>query len=518
MNKLQANICLLAVTLCWSCEVIIHSLVPEGVNPFATCCVTTLLGALILLAFFARKIVRTIKQDGIRLIRRLVFLGVLSVGYNVLTLVGLEHFDIPSGTFTSSLTVVIIPVLMFIMRRRVGARAWISALAVFVGIALVVSPTMQTMTMEAHGMMTAACLVRAVFVVKLNDFAREHDPVALAAGVAVSGAVISFVPWCVMQPTTFLALPWSTELIATYFVFGYFIVAFAGMLNVFAQRRASAVHSTIIYSCEIIFTILWTIVLPNRIVEAVVLGPQVILGCALVVLGNVWEIMPLKALQPEAKDMPDEDGDEEQKPLTELPPHPLGELLDYLRSPLARRVLVIAAMLIVYLVISLPFKVLSVIPGFSDIRPVCMLMPAYGIFFGIPGSIVFGFGNVLSDIASDSLRWSSIAGFIGNVVYPLLLYLIWIRWRDKPFSLRTGREVLAMVGSIVLCAAVETAIIAPTVAFFYPEVDIAMFTISCMANLTVFPIAFAIPFMIFIQEELGFTPLTRKSRFGYKIY
>jgi hypothetical protein len=33
MNNLQANVCLLAVTLCWSCEVIIFSVIPDGVNP-----------------------------------------------------------------------------------------------------------------------------------------------------------------------------------------------------------------------------------------------------------------------------------------------------------------------------------------------------------------------------------------------------------------------------------------------------------------------------------------------------
>ncbi len=35
MNNLQANLCLLAVTLCWSCEVAIYSVIPDGVNPFA---------------------------------------------------------------------------------------------------------------------------------------------------------------------------------------------------------------------------------------------------------------------------------------------------------------------------------------------------------------------------------------------------------------------------------------------------------------------------------------------------
>ena len=43
-----------------------------------------------------------------------------------------------------------------------------------------------------------------------------------------------------------------------------------------------------------------------------------------------------------------------------------------------------------------------------------MLYPVYGIFFGLPGCFATALGNLIADILSDSLRWSSIAGFIAN--------------------------------------------------------------------------------------------------------
>ena len=108
---------------------------------------------------------------------------------------------------------------------------------------------------------------------------------------------------------------------------------------------------------------------------------------------------------------------------------------------------------------------------------------------------------------SDGLRWSSIAGFIANFAFPYLMYLYWTKLRKKPFHLRTGRAVLGMIGSIFFCSFIETLIICPAVAIVYPEVDIMLFTISVIANTSVFSIAFAIPFMILIQDELGFAPL-----------
>ena len=55
MNKLQANICLVCVTLLWSTEVIIYACIPDSVIPFATTAITSLIGAaLLFLCFFKR--------------------------------------------------------------------------------------------------------------------------------------------------------------------------------------------------------------------------------------------------------------------------------------------------------------------------------------------------------------------------------------------------------------------------------------------------------------------------------
>ena len=94
-------------------------------------------------------------------------------------------------------------------------------------------------------------------------------------------------------------------------------------------------------------------------------------------------------------------------------------------SGLLRRSLIFAALIVVYLIVAVPFKVMEIIPGFTDIRPVSLLMPVYGIFFGIPGCIAYAIGNLITDIVSDSLRWSCIAGFAANFIGPFCYYLFW---------------------------------------------------------------------------------------------
>ncbi len=168
-------------------------------------------------------------------------------------------------------------------------------------------------------------------------------------------------------------------------------------------------------------------------------------------------------------------------------------------------------LVVVYLVIALPFKVLEIVPGFSDVRPVSMLLPVYGIFFGIPGCLAFSVGNLIGDIASDSLSWSSIAGFVGTFVYPYLMYLFWTKLRKKPFDLRRGRTIGLFVITIIVCTLVKALMLSSAVAFHSPDVDVVLFFASVLLNDALFPIGFAIPFIIMLQEELGFKPLGPKS-------
>lgn len=163
----------------------------------------------------------------------------------------------------------------------------------------------------------------------------------------------------------------------------------------------------------------------------------------------------------------------------------------------------------VYFLIAVPFKVMEIIPGFTDIRPVTMLGPIYAVFFGIPGCIIMAVGNLVMDIISNSLRWSSIAGFVANFAGPFLFYLFWICLSKMPFSLKTGSSILKHIGVIILSAVLETVIITPAVVLIYPVVDARLFALSVLLNDTLFPVVFGIPAMILLQEELGFDPIRR---------
>ena len=180
--------------------------------------------------------------------------------------------------------------------------------------------------------------------------------------------------------------------------------------------------------------------------------------------------------------------------------------------PLVKGALLTLLLIAAYLIIAVPFKVMEVIPGFTDIRPVMILQPIYGIFFGIPGCLASAVGNLICDIISDSLKWSCIGGFIANFLGPLCFYIYCTRIVKDGFSLKKVKNLLSYCLVVLISAVAETAIITPMISAFYSDVQVPLFILTVMLNNTVFPIFIGIPVIILMQEELGFRPGTGKIK------
>lgn len=302
MNKLQANLCLICVTLCWSSEVIIFACIPDGILPFATTAITNMIAAIILAACFFKRMKAELQRSSKKLLLRCLLLGVLNCIYNTLYLYGLDYFDVSTGAFTFSMTIVVLPVVLMTTRRKVSKRTWVSVVLALSGISIALGSNLAGVQTTGLLLMLVGCIVRAVFIVKLNDFAKEHDAVTLSVFISAVVAVVSFGVWCILQPATFGAIPWSGTIIASLFIYAYFIIAFAQTLNIFAQKRATAAGATIIYSLEIAFSLIWGATLPDSLVDRVIPSPFQIVGALLIVAGSLIEILDFNK---KGRDQPD---------------------------------------------------------------------------------------------------------------------------------------------------------------------------------------------------------------------
>ncbi len=297
MNHLQANLCLLCVTFCWSTEVIIFACIPNTVSPFATTSITFLAGGILLLIAFARRIIAGLKKDTKKLLLRCVFLSAINGAYNTMFQFGLKDFDVSTGAFTLSLTVVALPVIMLAQRSKVDNQTWFSSALVLVGIIVPLTGMLTKSQIPGLTIIVIGCVLRAFYIIKLNQYAREHDPIVFSTLICLSGGVMSFLCWMVVQPGTFLCISWSPTVIASLAIYSYFVVALAITLNLIAQRRATPADCAIIYSLEIVFSVLWGALLPASLIDPVSLTPRLLIGIVFVVLGNLVVIFDFKQLR-----------------------------------------------------------------------------------------------------------------------------------------------------------------------------------------------------------------------------
>ena len=301
MNRLQANLCLVCVTLCWSAEVILYACIPAGVPAFATTCVTGIAGTALLAVPFHRRVAAALREGGARFALAVFGLAVLSAVYNTLYLFGMKSLDIASGAFSLSMTVVVLPVVLLTMRRRVAAETWLSVVLVLAGIVLALGASVRTTDAPGLAVLVAGCLLRAVAIVLLADMVKKRDPIAVAVLMEGFSGLISLGGWLAEDPRLFASLPASRTLVAAWAIYAYFIVGFATTLNMFAMRRVTAANATVVYAIEIVFTLAWGALLPAGIVERVALTPRIALGAALVVAGSLAEILDLRGKRREAE-------------------------------------------------------------------------------------------------------------------------------------------------------------------------------------------------------------------------
>ena len=294
MNRLQANICLLCVTLCWSMEVVLYACIPEGIPSFATACVTSFVGAFLLFATFHRRALTALRSDGRRLTLGTASLAALSALYNTMFLCGLKSFDITSGAFTFCMTVVILPVVLLSFRRRIGLETLLSVVLVGVGIILALGPSLHGEQLPGLALMGGGCLMRAVFIVIMTEMAKKYDPLAIAIVLELFTGVFSLFGWLWQDPHLFFSLPLSRTLIAAWTIYSYFIEAIALGLNILALKHVTATNATVVYSLEIVFSIIWGVVLPASVVTPVHLTPTVVLGAVLVLCGSLAEIIDIR--------------------------------------------------------------------------------------------------------------------------------------------------------------------------------------------------------------------------------
>ena len=119
-------------------------------------------------------------------------------------------------------------------------------------------------------------------------------------------------------------------------------------------------------------------------------------------------------------------------------------------------IVLIALCAALYVAVLLPFKIVSIVPGITEIRPGAALPVFFSIFFGPAAAWGACFGNTIGDVLGGTIGPGTIAGFFGNFLYGFVPYRIlraFSKSQEELFSIKGGSVlVFAIILASALCA------------------------------------------------------------------
>jgi drug/metabolite transporter (DMT)-like permease len=189
---------------------------------------------------------RTLGRDGLYAGAVLGVLVALGIG---LQTAGLERTTVTNAGFITGLYVLFTPLLaLAIFRTPIPRVLWAAVALALFGLALLSGVPQGSATGDLLVLVSAAA--QALQIVMVERYANRFDVFALTF---VEVAVACLVFGAIAVALGDLSMPHGTTVWAALIVTGLFAVAFAYLVQIWAQRRVSATRIAIIFSLETVF-------------------------------------------------------------------------------------------------------------------------------------------------------------------------------------------------------------------------------------------------------------------------
>jgi energy-coupling factor transport system substrate-specific component len=90
-----------------------------------------------------------------------------------------------------------------------------------------------------------------------------------------------------------------------------------------------------------------------------------------------------------------------------------------------RMIMLVAVTAAVYAAVLLPFKVFTILPGLTSVRPANVFPVIFGIMFGPAAAWGSAIGNLIGDVFGGTFGPGSAGGFVGNFFFGYVGYKMW---------------------------------------------------------------------------------------------
>jgi energy-coupling factor transport system substrate-specific component len=176
----------------------------------------------------------------------------------------------------------------------------------------------------------------------------------------------------------------------------------------------------------------------------------------------------------------------------------LQEILSPFRQK--KTLLQIGLCALVFIGMAVPFKVMVLIEGLTEVRPVNAVPVVAGLLFGPAGAWGCAAGNLIADLFGTFSK-GSVLGFIGNFIAAYLPYKLWHMFKKGEAPNAKSFKNIGIYVFISAVGALSTAIlIACGLDVFFGLWSPQLFAIICL-NDFLFPLFLGLPVLIVLTCE-----------------
>ncbi len=254
-KKGLATLGLIFITFLAAIQYVFLRNVPDTVSTFSFVCITNVIGAVLLFAARAGKIIKIKKKT----VLKGAFLAVLLTGFNFFVLLGSREMDSVVVSSIVSLYFVFITPILLLLRKKVNFFSSIATVMAIIALLLMFGGNTEGLFGSAYVLyLVIADVCFAAYVVGVSILGEGEDSSALTFAQMSFAATFSFVGWLVeaLMGRTTLTLPTDTDFWISVIFIGVFIRVVYGLLQISCQKHVSAISASLLFSTEIIITML----------------------------------------------------------------------------------------------------------------------------------------------------------------------------------------------------------------------------------------------------------------------
>jgi len=303
MDKIKNSLILLLTATIWGVAFVAQSAGMEYVGGFTFNCIRSIIGGIVLIpcVFWLRK--RKSKEQGTLLFvevdvnqcsfwerNRTLLCGgvccgvVLCVASN-LQQQGIKYTSVGKAGFITALYIVLVPVISFFMRKKVGKLVWIGMLFAVAGLYFLCIN--ETLTVGQGDLLVLACAaVFAVHILVIDYFAPRVDCVAMSCIQFITCGILSGIPMLLFETVSMEQLMGAAGPIL---YAGVMSCGVAYTLQIIGQKNMNPTVASMILSLESVISVLAGLVLLHQ-----KLSGRELLGCVLMFVAVILSQIPQK--------------------------------------------------------------------------------------------------------------------------------------------------------------------------------------------------------------------------------